>query len=333
MIKASGSGQWPGQDVPEADQVIFGELGDPHLPFLPELPARGVGADRVGRSAAVLTELPVDLQSYGWRLTQRPGADLQRARSFLASDLNMIADVVGVQQSVVPELKVQLLGPLSLAAALHLPLGERAISDLGARRDIADSLAAGLSDHLSAVREAAPDSRLVLQIDEPEAKRALSGAIPTVSGYRRIRSVSRQETRMLWSTLIEAAQRAGAEETLLSIPGGSLTEALESDFDGVALPATDLDAQRWEQVAPALEAGRRLWLGIDTVLDARISTRQRAESVWRTWRTLGLPASLLSQLRLIEAADFAQSTPEAVKVALGRLTDLSDALQQFAAQE
>lgn len=56
---ATGIGSLPGTDIVEAVKYVFGEL--PALPHLPELPARGPGADMIGRSAAFLTDLPVEL--------------------------------------------------------------------------------------------------------------------------------------------------------------------------------------------------------------------------------------------------------------------------------
>ncbi|MFD0889521.1 methionine synthase, partial [Streptosporangium algeriense] len=55
---ATGVGSHPGQDHEEAIRVVFGELSA--LPYLPELPGRGVGADMIGRSASLLVELAVE---------------------------------------------------------------------------------------------------------------------------------------------------------------------------------------------------------------------------------------------------------------------------------
>jgi hypothetical protein len=74
---ATGIGSLPGSDIREAVRVVFGEL--PDLPHLPELPARGPGADMIGRGAGLLVDMPVDLQPAGWRLVDRPGRDLRRA--------------------------------------------------------------------------------------------------------------------------------------------------------------------------------------------------------------------------------------------------------------
>ena len=68
MTQATGIGSWPGPSVREALAQVR-EILDGHLPYLPELPARGPGADMIGRSAGLLVELPVDLQPTGWRAT------------------------------------------------------------------------------------------------------------------------------------------------------------------------------------------------------------------------------------------------------------------------
>ena len=58
---ATGAGPLPGTRPDHALDVVLGELGAGHVPFLPELPERGVGADAIGRSASFLVDLPVDL--------------------------------------------------------------------------------------------------------------------------------------------------------------------------------------------------------------------------------------------------------------------------------
>ena len=79
MARATGIGSHPGTDVREVLKGVRELLGDGHLPYLPELPARGPGADMVGRGAALLVEMPVDLQPSGWRFVDRPGRDAERA--------------------------------------------------------------------------------------------------------------------------------------------------------------------------------------------------------------------------------------------------------------
>ena len=68
----------PGTDPLAAMRLILDEL--PDLPYLVELPDRGAGADIIGRTAALLVNLPVDVTTRGWRLADRPGRDLRRAQ-------------------------------------------------------------------------------------------------------------------------------------------------------------------------------------------------------------------------------------------------------------
>ena len=59
-MRATGIGSLPGEDMDAALALVFTEL--PDLPHLPELPARGPGADMIGRTASALVDLHVDLR-------------------------------------------------------------------------------------------------------------------------------------------------------------------------------------------------------------------------------------------------------------------------------
>src|SRR5215207_5395115 len=175
---ATGIGSLPGEDIREAVRLVLGEL--PELPHLPELPARGPGADVIGRTAALLVYLPVDLQPAGWRLVDRPGADMRRARALLGQDLDAAEELAGQHDG---PYKLQVAGPWTLAAALELSRGERAVHDPGAVRDIVASLSEGVLTHLADARKRLPRARLLLQIDEPSLPAVLHGRVPTQSGY------------------------------------------------------------------------------------------------------------------------------------------------------
>jgi len=137
----------PGTDPAEATRVVAGEL--PDFPFLPELPDRGPGADVVGRTAGLLIDIPVEVTPRGWRLAERPGRDLARARSMLASDLDVLAEVLEGYQGLV---KIQLCGPWTLAAALELPRTMNvAVADPGAVADLTASLAEGAAAYVAEV--------------------------------------------------------------------------------------------------------------------------------------------------------------------------------------
>ncbi|WP_461187188.1 uroporphyrinogen decarboxylase/cobalamine-independent methonine synthase family protein [Arthrobacter sp. Z4-13] len=332
-VTATALGPWPGEDPVEAAKIIRGELGSPHLPFLAELPDRGVGSDALGRTASLLEELAVDVQPYGWRLVDRPGKDFRRAASALATDINILADVAGAEERPAAEVKVQLVGPLSLAAGLHLHNGERALLDYGARRDVAASLAAGVGPYLSRVSAAVPGARLVVQVDEPDIAAVLAGTIPTSSGYRTLRAVAASEARESWRLVLDALRAAGAAEAVISVPEieAPFEQILAAGADGIAVPLKALTARQWEQLAGAVESEKRLWLG---ALDVAGSSLPRVadcvESLWRPWRQLGLPATALSTVRVTPSAGLAGRSPAEATAVLGRITQLADGLNQLA---
>jgi hypothetical protein len=146
---ATGVGSLPGTDAREAARTSTGALE--HLPFLPELPARGPGADMIGRSAGLLVELFAQTEPSGWRFADRPGRDTRRAHSWLGEDLDALEEFTQGHQGA---LKVQAVGPWTLAASIELKHGEKALADRGACRDIAGSLTEGLRRHLAEVRKA-----------------------------------------------------------------------------------------------------------------------------------------------------------------------------------
>jgi hypothetical protein len=316
----------------EAARIIRGELGTPHLPFLAELPDRGVGSDALGRTASLLVELAVDVQPYGWRLVDRPGKDFRRAASALSTDINVLADVAGGEDAPAGELKVQLLGPLSLAAGLHLHNGERALIDYGARRDISESLAAGVGTYLSRVSSAVPGAKLVVQLDEPDIAAVLAGTIPTSSGYRTLRAVAGQEVTESWQLVIEALRAAGAVEIVVAVPEveAPIERIVTAGADGVAVPLRALTSRQWEHLAAAVEAGKRVWAGALDASGTLPKVADAVDSVWRPWHQMGLPASSLGSVRVTPTAGLAGLTPSAATAVLGRLTQVADGLNQRA---
>ncbi|HKY76254.1 MAG TPA: methionine synthase, partial [Acidimicrobiia bacterium] len=180
---ATGLGPFPGVNPLETARIAFSELP---LPVLPELPARGVGADPVGRTAGLLTDLHVEVGTGVWRFVARGGRDEQRARTTLTTDLDAMEEVASSYEG---PLKVRIVGPWTLASSIELGRGEKALADPGAVRDIAAALAEGLTRHLADIRRRLSSvTKLVVQVDEPLLPAVVAGELATASGWGRIRS-------------------------------------------------------------------------------------------------------------------------------------------------
>ena len=159
---ATGVGSLPGVDPDEAMRLVTGELDA--FPHLVELPAAGVGADMIGRGAAHLIDLHVDVQPSGWRFAAHAGADERRARGMLARDLDVLEEHT---QGFVGPLKLQVAGPWTLASSLELRHGDKALADVGAVRDITAALAEGIAGVATDVGKRVPGAAVVVQFDEP----------------------------------------------------------------------------------------------------------------------------------------------------------------------
>ena len=175
----------PGTNPAEAMRVVVGEL--PDFPHQPELPDRGPGADLTGRTAALLVDIAVEVTPRGWRVAERPGRDLARARSMLSTDLDVLEEVLDGFRG---PLKVQLCGPWTLAATLELPRTMNvAIADPGAVADLTASLAEGAAAFAADVAKRVPGARLVVQFDEPALPAVAEGSVPTASGLSRLAAI------------------------------------------------------------------------------------------------------------------------------------------------
>lgn len=180
-MTAFGLGPLPGTDLASAADVVLSESPTPHIP---QLPARGVGSDAVGRTAALLP-LNLDIGPRSWRVTRRPQFATMRARDQFERDLDALEELWAGK---ITELKVQLVGPWTLAAQLEIGNGHRMITDRGATRDIADALLHGVEEHRGDV-EKRFGVRTLLQLDEPMLGRVRRGAVTGATDYEEIPAV------------------------------------------------------------------------------------------------------------------------------------------------
>ena len=320
-MRATGIGSLPGDDIDAAVGLVWSEL--PDLPHLPELPARGPGADMIGRAAGVLVDLHVDLQPSGWRLVSRPGLDVRRTRQMLERDVDALVPVAASHDG---PLKVQLAGPWTLAASLQTERGP-VLADAGARRDLAESFAEGARAHLEDVRRRAPQADLLLQLDEPSLPAVIEGSVPTSSGLSRVRAVPAHDAEAVLRHVVEVVDvpvvvHCCAADVPVDVVHRAGATALSVD---IAVARLDLDL-----VGAAIEQGLQLWVGAVPALGPGVppTPADVAAPVRRLWRDLGLPAEvLLDQVTLTPACGLAGASLGWARTAMRLLRQAAKGLE------
>jgi methionine synthase II (cobalamin-independent) len=296
----------PGTDPLAAARTVLDEL--PVLPHLPELPARGPGADLIGRTAGLLAEMPVETTPDGWRLAARPGRDLRRARALLSQDLDALEQAAEGYEG---PLKIQVAGPWTLAASVELPASqEKMLTDPGAVADLLQSLAEGVAAHAADVRRRIPGARLLLQCDEPLLPAVLDGAIPSASGLNRLSPVEAGPAADGLRVILDAAAAFGLVHCCAAHPPfGIITAA------GARAISLDLSLLRREDEDPLAEAadgGAGIVAGAVQPLDSeRAPASVLAKRVIDLWHRLGLPsARCADQVVIAPACGLAGVSPE-----------------------
>ena len=333
----------PGTNLAEAMRVVAGEL--PDFPHLPELPDRGPGADLTGRTAALLVDLPVEVTPRGWRLAERTGRDLARARSMLSSDLDAMEEVLDGFRGPV---KIQVCGPWTLAATLELTRTLNvAIADPGAVADLTASLAEGVAAHAAELAKRVPGARLVVQFDEPALSAVAGGEVPTASGLSRIAPV---EADVLRERLAQVIAGTGKYTVVHScstaVPFGIIRAA---GADALSFDLSQLRRGEEDEVAEAAEAGLGLLTGVMPAVpapdtgtrpasqtgtvapgDGSAEARQAAERVIRLWTRLGLPLETCPEQAVITpACGLVGASPDQARAALTRCREAGSMLAEL----
>jgi hypothetical protein len=332
----------PGTDPAEAMRVVAGEL--PDFPHLPELPDRGPGADLTGRTAALLVEIPVEVTPRGWRLAERPGRDLSRARTMLSSDLDVLEEVLDGFRGL---LKIQLCGPWTLAATLELPRTLNvAIADPGAVADLTASLAEGAAAHVAEVGKRVPGARIVVQLDEPALSAVAGGEVPTASGLSRIAPVEADVLReRLAQVIASTGKYTVVHSCSTAVPFGIIRAA---GAGALSFDLSQLRRGEEDAVAEAAEAGLGLLTGAIPAVpapadpgpagptgtvapgDGSAEARQAAERVIRLWHRLGLPLETCSEQAVITpACGLAGASPAQARAALTRCREAGSMLAEL----
>jgi methionine synthase II (cobalamin-independent) len=295
----------PGTDPAEAMRVVTGEL--PGFPYLPELPGRGPGADLTGRTAALLVDIPVETTPRGWRLAERPGRDVARAKSMLSHDLDVMEEVLQGYQG---PLKIQVCGPWTLAATLELTRTmDAALRDPGAVADLTASLAEATAAHVKDVAKRVPQAQVITQIDEPALSAIANGEVPTASGLSRIPAIDQ-------ATLVERLGHVLANTTGYTVVHCCATSVrfeiiATAGANAVAFDLSQLRLGEEDAVAELAEAGMGLFVGVGT----QKTPKETAERVARLWRRLGMQQYAV-QTVITPPCGLANDTPDQAAAAL-----------------
>jgi len=330
-------GSMPGTSPVEAVSFVVGELsqGD-GVPHLPELPARGPGADMVGRTAGLLAsvvpDLAVETTAAGWRFADAPGREMRRARSWLAEDLDAFEEALDGFDGWVAS---SLVGPWTLAAAVELRTGERAVKDRGASRDLAGALAHAATDHLAELRRRVPGGRLMLWIDEPALPAVLEGSLPTQSGRGRYNAVEQPVAETALAAVVEAIQAAGAAAVLHCCAERPPLELLRrTGADALSVDLLLHDQRDDDELGELMQAGRLLVAGV--VPGTGLASASPASEVGATvghvtalGHRLGLaPEDLARSVLVSPTCGMAGATPASARRALTVLRGTGRALRQ-----
>lgn len=305
---ATGVGSLPGTDIAEAVRTVLGEL--PDLPYLPELPARGPGAEMIGRTGGLLVDLPVELYAARWRVTARPGRDARRTADLMERDLDTLTDLADGYSGT---LKVQAAGPWTMAASVELPVGGVLLRDPGAVRELAASLSEGLTRHLDDLRRRVPGARLLLQLDEPTLPAVLAGRVATESGFGNLRPVEASTATELLGSVIAAVAVPVVVHCCAPDAPVALMRSAGAAAVGLDLAlATDLDP-----IGEAVDAGLGLFAGAlptSAGAAAKPDSASAAGRVRELWSKLGFPlADLPKRVVVTPACGLAGAGPAAAR--------------------
>lgn len=319
---STGIGSLPGNDAAEAISLVLGDVTD--LPYLPELPGRGFGADFIAHSCALLLDLPVEWQPHGWTLTSHSGRDLGKARDHLLRDL----DVLTERAQGLPLLKIQVAGPMTMGACLELPNLHKVLTDSGAFRELASSLTEGVRVYLDDLAGRLPGTEFVLQVDEPSLPNVLAGQVPTPSGYGTVASMERSVAESALASLLNVVD---ADRRIVHCCGSEVPYDLlaSAGAHGISVDANLIRDAQLDELGSIVDSGHSLWLGVVPGTDADISVKATRDRIRRIWSQLGFAAEMLPERVVVTpSCGLAGASMPYVRRATSVLHDVGVALRE-----
>ncbi len=292
-VLVTGVGSMPGTDSAEAARIVAGEFDVPHLV---ELPARGPGADMIGRTLALVSaatgEFAAETTTDGWRLAGvRAGGDLgrqmRRGSAWLGEDADRLEDAL---QGFAGTLKVQVVGPWSLAAGVETVRGTRLLADAGACADLAAALCDAVAGHVADLARRVPAARVVVQFDEPTLPAVRAGHLRTASGRGAVRAPQDPELVGALAAVAGAARGAGAVFAIAHCCARQVPFDLfaRAGIEAVSIDSLLLGSRADEDLGAWWDRGGVVVLGEAPAVDtAGLGAEAVARTVEARWRRIG----------------------------------------------
>lgn len=194
---ASGWGALETRDPREAARIIAGEAA---LPFIPQLINRGVGSSLSGSTLSLLSSSYVQ-GPRSWQMSG-PTVASRRRNDEIHRDIDVYEEAwEGGSALSSRELKVQVMGPWSLAVATELSDGHRIVSESSAVRGFHDEWSGGVADYLSELHRRF-GKRIVLHIGEPYVDTLAQGCIAGTTDWDIIPPVHNDVLNAEWDRSI-----------------------------------------------------------------------------------------------------------------------------------
>lgn len=325
---ATGIGSWPGTSPRAAAEVIVGELHT--LSHLVELPARGIGADLIGRAGAMLVDIGIDTVPRGYRIASGRSGAVRRAVSLLGEDIDALEEAwerAGLRGSG-RTVKVQAPGPITLAAQLELPNGHRAITDRGALRDLSVSLAEGLAAHRAEVARRL-ETPVVVQLDEPSLPAALAGRLSGVTSFTPVHPVDEPLAMNLLDACVAAA---GTDVALHSCaPELPWKALLRSALHAVSVDVSTLTPVDLDGIGEFVDSGRTVLLGVvpSSAPEGRPSVEEVAKAAVTLTDRLGFARAVLrDRIGITPSCGLAGATSQWARTAVELTQKAADAFAE-----
>lgn len=338
QFPAVSQGSFPGTDPREPVRIMSGE--NPDLPSVPELPARGPGADMIGRALSLLAkvapEFAGETTTAGWRLAGRTtdagNRTMRRGSSWFAQDCDTAAESYGGATAV----KVAVAGPWTVCATVELANGHRILSDRGAVGDVLAAYPVMLAELVAEMRRRWTGA-LVVQLDEPSVAAVLGAGVATPSGLDFYRGVSSDDVRNGLRGALGAVGSAGAATVVhcCAVPAPlPLLRAVGADALSLDLAQQRPDGrggQDEQELAELLESGGSLVAGVVgwTAPASPAPAAAGAQRLMDLCHRMGLPLdSVAPRVALSTPCGIAGASPAGSRDITRRVSEVAAILRQ-----